>query len=37
MKEKSARSKVEKFRRDFISLARDAGRAYATAADSMRI
>ncbi|MCT6953301.1 phage integrase N-terminal domain-containing protein, partial [Salmonella enterica] len=30
-------SKVEKFRRDFISLARDAGRAYATAADSMRI
>ncbi|CRJ76183.1 branched chain amino acid transport protein [Salmonella enterica subsp. enterica serovar Typhi] len=34
---KTARSKVEKFRRDFVTLARDAGRAYATAADSMRI
>ncbi|HAD7894566.1 TPA_asm: DNA-binding protein, partial [Salmonella enterica subsp. enterica serovar Typhi str. 404ty] len=33
---KTARSKVEKFRRDFVTLARDAGRAYATAADSMR-
>ncbi|HAF2163499.1 TPA: DNA-binding protein [Salmonella enterica] len=37
MKNKSARSKVEQFRRDFITLARDAGRSYATAADSMRI
>lgn len=37
MKNKSARSKVEQFRRDFVTLARDAGRSYATVADSMRI
>ncbi|EIP4193396.1 DNA-binding protein, partial [Salmonella enterica] len=37
MKNKSARSKVEQFRRDFITLARDAGRSFATTADSMRI
>lgn len=37
MKNKSARSKVEQFRRDFVTLARDAGRSYATIADSMRI
>ncbi|ECC6922409.1 DNA-binding protein [Salmonella enterica] len=37
MKNKSARSKVEQFRRDFITLARNAGRSYATVADSMRI
>ncbi|EBJ2072216.1 DNA-binding protein [Salmonella enterica] len=37
MKNKSARSKVEQFRRDFITLARDAGRSYATVADSIRI
>ncbi|HFZ9112106.1 TPA: integrase domain-containing protein [Salmonella enterica subsp. diarizonae serovar 50:k:z35] len=37
MKNKSARSKIEQFRRDFITLARDAGRSFATVADSMRI
>lgn len=37
MTAKSTRSKVERFRRDFVSLARDAGRAYATVADSIRI
>ncbi|EBX2873201.1 DNA-binding protein [Salmonella enterica subsp. enterica serovar Muenchen] len=37
MKNKSARSKVEQFRRDFVTLARDAGRSYATVADSMRV
>lgn len=37
MKNKSARSKVEQFRRDFVTLARDAGRSYATVADSIRI
>ncbi|EBS4548518.1 DNA-binding protein [Salmonella enterica] len=37
MTNKSARSKVEQFRRDFITLARKAGRSYATVADSMRI
>ncbi|HEC8924828.1 TPA: integrase domain-containing protein [Salmonella enterica subsp. enterica serovar Stanley] len=37
MKNKSSRSKIEQFRRDFITLARDAGRSFATVADSMRI
>ncbi|EBS5580364.1 DNA-binding protein [Salmonella enterica subsp. enterica serovar Oranienburg] len=37
MKNKSARSKVEQFRRDFVTRARAAGRSYATIADSMRI
>lgn len=37
MSRKSARSKVEQFRRDFLTLAREASGGYATTADRMRI
>ncbi len=37
MSRKSSRSKVEVFRKSFISLARDCGGSYATTADRMRI
>ncbi|MEL7631343.1 integrase domain-containing protein [Pectobacterium aroidearum] len=37
MGRKTARSKVEQFRRDFITMARDASGGYATTADRMRI
>ncbi|EPD8166518.1 phage integrase N-terminal domain-containing protein, partial [Escherichia coli] len=37
MARKSSRSKVELFRKSFISLARECGGSYATTADRMRI
>ncbi|MCJ1121597.1 phage integrase N-terminal domain-containing protein, partial [Escherichia coli] len=37
MSRKSQRSRVEMFRKDFITLARECGGSYATKADRVRI